>query len=313
LAVSSGQQNERKGNEMENKKISVIVPTYNSLKWLNRCLESISNQKYQNLEIIVVDNGSTDGTWAYLKEYKKKDPRLVPVFEEEKGTTYARNKGIQAANGDYLCFIDSDDYVLPTYCSDMIETIGDCDIAVCGIKVESEIKKNTSFAHAEHGMTVDHVEMIRKILKMEDSSHTVVNKLYRKEVIKENNIFFIEGRNYEDISYSFYTAIVSDKIVFLDESLYVYCIRNNSRSTTIEDRNGYDFTFQFEKVRDLLVGTGEVRAVLEDYKYALLYALYQLNKMFVKHESLTEAAYKENAAKLMDLIYEARYYKDSQK
>ena len=162
-------------------------------------------------------------------------------------------------------------------------------------------------------MTVDHVEMIRKILKMEDSSHTVVNKLYRKEVIKENNIFFIEGRNYEDISYSFYTAIVSDKIVFLDESLYVYCIRNNSRSTTIEDRNGYDFTFQFEKVRDLLVGTGEVRAVLEDYKYALLYALYQLNKMFVKHESLTEAAYKENAAKLMDLIYEARYYKDSQK
>lgn len=296
---------------MENKKISVIVPTYNSLKWLPRCLESITGQEYQNLEIIIVDNGSTDGTWDYLQEYKKKDPRLVPIYEEKKGTTYARNKGIRTAAGDYMCFIDSDDYVLPTYCSDMIEAIGDRDMAVCGVKVESEIKKNTSFVHAEHSMEIDHVEMIRKILKMEDSSHTVINKLYKSKLIKENNIFFIEGRNYEDISYSFYTAMASDRIVFLDESLYVYCIRNNSRSTTIDDQNGYDYTFQFEKVRDLLVGTEEIKAVLEDYKYALLYALYQLNKMFVKHGSLTEMAYKENAAKLMDLIYEARYYKNS--
>jgi glycosyltransferase involved in cell wall biosynthesis len=291
------------------KKISIIVPSYNSESWLPKCINSIMGQTYKNLEIIIVNNDSTDSTDTILARYVEEDRRIVVLTEQRKGTTYARNRGIDAATGDYICFIDSDDYIADTYCEKLLSKIRHYDIAVCGVSVESSGKKNTSFSCVDTTSEVSTVEFVKWIFNMAYSSHTVVNKLYKSELIKKNNIKFIEGRNYEDISYSLHTALTAERSIFINESLYIYCIRPNSRSTIVSDQNFDDYVFQFKKVRDMLINSKVLGDAINEYRYALLYALYQLNRMYIDNIGVSEKGFKENCKELLSLIYEARYYK----
>ena len=101
--------------------VSVIVPVYNVEKTLARCLESICGQSYQNLEIIVVNDGSPDGSLAICEQFRAKDPRVVVISKENEGLSLARNAGMRAAHGKYLQFVDSDDYIEPTFTARMVE------------------------------------------------------------------------------------------------------------------------------------------------------------------------------------------------
>ena len=101
--------------------VSVIVPVYNVEKTLARCLESICGQSYQNLEIIVVNDGSPDGSFAICEQFRAKDPRVVVISKENEGLSLTRNAGMRAAHGKYLQFVDSDDYIEPTFTARMVE------------------------------------------------------------------------------------------------------------------------------------------------------------------------------------------------
>ena len=112
--------------------ISVIVPVYNRKETLGRCVQSLRSQTYEELEIILVDDGSTDGSGALCTELSKEDVRIRVIRKENGGVSSARNAGIEAAKGDYLMFADSDDYVEPDMAEKMLKGIGDDDIAICG-------------------------------------------------------------------------------------------------------------------------------------------------------------------------------------
>ena len=101
--------------------VSVIVPVYNVEKTLARCLESICGQSYQNLEIIVVNDGSPDGSLAICEQFRAKDPRVVVISKENEGLSLTRNAGMRVAHGKYLQFVDSDDYIEPTFTARMVE------------------------------------------------------------------------------------------------------------------------------------------------------------------------------------------------
>ena len=101
--------------------VSVIVPVYNVEKTLVRCLESICGQSYQNLEIIVVNDGSPDGSLAICEQFRAKDPRVVVISKENEGLSLTRNAGMRVAHGKYLQFVDSDDYIEPTFTARMVE------------------------------------------------------------------------------------------------------------------------------------------------------------------------------------------------
>lgn len=116
----------------DNPLISVIIPVYNMEKYLRRCLDSVLAQDYTNLEILVVDDGSTDGSWAICQEYARKDARITVIHQENGGLSAARNTGLDRATGAYIAFVDSDDYILPNMYSAMLacKNREDADIPV---------------------------------------------------------------------------------------------------------------------------------------------------------------------------------------
>ena len=121
-----------------NKLISIIMPVYNAEKYLNRSIESIMNQTYNNIEIILVNDGSTDNSLEICTSYQEKDNRIKLINQANKGVSFARNKGIDEATGDYIMFIDSDDYVEKNMIEDMVSKIteDDIDLVISGIKMD---------------------------------------------------------------------------------------------------------------------------------------------------------------------------------
>ncbi|EME7104513.1 glycosyltransferase family 2 protein, partial [Enterococcus faecium] len=104
----------------KNKLVTVIIPVFNSEKYLKRLFSSLINQTYKNLEIVVIDDGSTDGSRFVIEKYCKSEERIVSYYSDNKGVSEARNFGIKVSNGDYICFIDADDFVEPRYIEELI-------------------------------------------------------------------------------------------------------------------------------------------------------------------------------------------------
>ena len=120
------------------KKISIIIPAYNIAPYLPRCLDSVLEQTYTNLEIIVVDDGSKDDTRAVIEEYAERDNRIVPVYKENTGVSDTRNKGLDVATGDYIGFIDGDDYIEKNMYEVLMSNAikYNADISHCGYKLK---------------------------------------------------------------------------------------------------------------------------------------------------------------------------------
>lgn len=196
--------------------ISIIIPVYNCKDYLKRCLDSVFAQDYKNYEVICIDDGSTDNSAQIAKEY---DVRYY--YQENGGQAVARNKGIELAKGEWLCFVDSDDAIEPNYLSKMYEaTSNDIDIVVCRIK---RINEDGSY----------NVDVIKKlgIINNKEALVTVnlgpTNKLIRKEVIKDSR-FAGDKLRFEDVLFTTELLTNSRQINIIDDVLYDYYIRENS-------------------------------------------------------------------------------------
>lgn len=160
---------------MDNPKISVIIPVYNVEPYLRRCLDSVIRQTYTNLEIILVDDGSTDGSSAVCDEYKEKDSRILVIHKENGGVSSARNAGLEMATGEWIGFVDSDDWVE----TDMYEYLyelakeHETDVAQCAVAMENGSQRETLFS----AVNVPSKGITRENLKI--LSNSVCNKLYR--------------------------------------------------------------------------------------------------------------------------------------
>lgn len=166
--------------------ISVIVPVYNVEKYLKKCVESICNQTYQDLEIILIDDGATDNSGKICDELAKWDERIVVIHQKNAGQASARNVGLEIFKGDYLAFVDSDD-TIEAYMFEMLLTImekSDCDIAICGHRIVQENEKlNETFKECqEEVLDIDELweEIFGKL------NNAVWNKLYKRELIGDN-------------------------------------------------------------------------------------------------------------------------------
>ena len=215
---------------MNEKLISVIVPVYNTKKYLPKCLDSILNQTYSNLEVIVISDGSTDGSNDVIMEYAEKDNRLVAIFQENSGVTKTRAKGISLANGEYLGFVDSDD----TIESDMYEILlrnmveYEADISHCGYRL---FRQNdvVSFYGTEDLLVLNHDDGIKELLSGQRIEPGMWNKLYKAELFNDLD-YDKEIRINEDFLIN---ALVFDKsvrTVFYDITKYNYYMRSNSAS-----------------------------------------------------------------------------------
>ena len=209
-------------------KISVIVPVYNVEPYLRECLESILVQTFDDFELILVDDGSTDNCPIICEQYAQKDNRVVVIHKENGGLSSARNVGIDNSCGEYISFIDSDDFVAPSFLNDMLNAIRDCDLCICYFDKFTQ-RSELGFASEIHYVEneIEYLSNDECMEKMGDVTIVVAwNKLYKRNLFK--NIRYPEGKIHED-DYVIHRVLGNtSKIAIIPKRLYHYRIRTGS-------------------------------------------------------------------------------------
>lgn len=214
--------------------ISIIVPVYNVGEYLCECVDSILSQTYQNSEIILVDDGSTDNCPELCDSYASRDSRIKVIHQVNQGLSAARNKGFEASRGNYIAFVDADDMIFGTYIEKLYSLIikNDAQIAIC------------SYTRAQNGLdekTVveEYILTSEKMLKewhgKRKSIETVVwNKLYSREIFEnfEHSKIFPEGKTHEDIYTSHLFVNLAETVAITNKKMYFYRKREKSISRT---------------------------------------------------------------------------------
>ena len=230
--------------------ISVIVPVYGTEMYLSACVDSILNQTVRDLELLLIDDGSPDHSGEICDEYARKDGRVRVFHTENHGVSAARNLGIREARGEYIGFVDSDDWIEPDMYEVLLKNIeaAGADISVCGTWYEY------GFLSEAARDRVDSVfigtEAISALLR-NHLKNLVWNKLYRRTLW--NNIAFPEGHIYEDVATVYKLVLMSEKVVSTSGCLYHYRQVQNSISTSNTMKNLIDFwTGFFNRYMDLM-------------------------------------------------------------
>ena len=211
------------------KLISVIVPIYNVEKYLVKCIESIINQTYSNLEIILVDDGSPDNCHIICDEYAKKDSRIKVIHKKNGGLSDARNAGLDIATGEYISFIDSDDWIYKDMYTDLIDLIKtyDADISGCSVyKFYENDKFNLDYDKEFNVKIYSNEEALRSLIREEEIKQTVWNKIYKRNII--DDIKFEVGKIHEDEYWTYQVIGNSKRVVHIDKPMYYYLQRENS-------------------------------------------------------------------------------------
>jgi len=208
-------------------KISIIVPVYNIELYLERCVESILSQTFVDFELILVNDGSTDQSGKVCDYYSEKDQRVKVLHKNNGGLSFARNEGLKIACGDFIGFVDGDDYIEKDMYKKLYELSEktNSDIAICkfGREINGQLINELQ---QEFSKEMDNIEAMRQLFKGELYRFSVCNKLFRKSCFE--NILFPEGRIHEDLSTSYKLFANSTKSVYTNYVGYIYVKRENS-------------------------------------------------------------------------------------
>ena len=201
-------------------KVSIIVPVYNVQSYLLRCLNSLKRQYYKNIEIIIIDDGSTDESGKICDEFAKKEKRATVFHKKNGGLSDARNYGLAKSKGKLIAFVDSDDYVEDDYVDKLVNALkrDESDIAVCGydrMRPKNEV--------------VSGFEATRYCLIRQNNIDIVAwNKLYKKELFDDNKVLFPKGEKHEDLLTMYKIISRANKVSYLGDTLYHYEERDGS-------------------------------------------------------------------------------------
>lgn len=219
---------------MKKDTISIIVPSYNSEKYISKCVESLVNQTYSHKEIIVVNDGSTDKTLQILRKLKEKYSEIIIIDKKNGGVSSARNIGIENASGKYIMFVDSDDWCEPQMCEEMIKLANknNYDMVCCGYYMDSDNGNNLLEVVSKDVIEGDDVNNIGIILNKCNISYCVT-KLYNKEIINNNNIRFNEELSMgEDAVFTCDYILQINRIALINKAYYHYVRANNESLST---------------------------------------------------------------------------------
>lgn len=233
-------------------KISVIVPIYNSENDLDQCIESIVNQTYKNLEIILVNDGSKDNSVNICKKWESKDSRIILIDKQNEGVAKARNDGLKKATGDYIGFVDHDDFIEPEMYETMLKDMQEhnADIVMCSSTGINEDGASTKAYPNYKSFEIEKNDLIKRMLQYEKIfCSSVWSKLYKREVI--GNLKFDTEIILGDDYYFNGIAYTNIKKLYYDEkSLYNYRIREGSISRRKVDKHFFDKYLVIEKLSD---------------------------------------------------------------
>ena len=219
------------------KLISIIVPCYNVEEYLQRCLQSICEQTYQYWEAICIDDGSTDATYDILSDFAKKDTRIKCFTQANKGVSETRNRALSLSQGEYICFVDSDDIIEKSYLDILLKSIQSVDLSVCTFtrKMSStETNKNCSSSSTRFSQN----EFIVKLIYDKTFRPQIWCMLFKSAIIKENHItFYPNCARGEDREFFMKYIAYSESIIYTPIPLYYYRINPNSAMASFNTKS----------------------------------------------------------------------------
>ena len=224
---------------MEKPLISIIIPVYKVEKYLEKCIKSVLDQTYKNIQIILVDDGSPDNCGNICDNYAKIDNRIEVIHKANGGLSEARNVGLKVARGEYIGFVDSDDYVSNEMFENLYNTLisNDVDVSICNFY--TVINNKNIIKNADNGVEIyNKLEILKEILLDKKIQSYAWNKLYKRELFKD--IEYPVGKKYEDIGTTFYILEKCNKIAVSGSPEYYYITRgysivnNNTEGTVID-------------------------------------------------------------------------------
>lgn len=284
--------------------ISVIVPVYKVEKYLNRCIDSIVNQTYSDLEIILVEDGSPDNCQKICDDWCDKDNRIRTIHKTNEGLSSARNTGLEQAKGEYICFVDSDDWIE----KEMVETLYNaCKenktlLSVCGRYIVSNGEKIKDKCFPKSSV-INSVEFLKYMFVGKDCDCAVWDKLYHKSLW--DNIYFPNGRIYEDIAVQYKIVLKNDSIAIINKPLYNYFRREGSITRERFSERLFDYPFN---TRNLLKDIANIQPEL--YEYASWMHTKALHKALKEMSLADRVAYKKYKERLKILSKELSEYKN---
>lgn len=249
---------------LSNPKISLIIPVYNVEKYIRKTLESVLAQTFTDYEVIMVNDGSTDGSLAVLKEYADKYENFKLINQNNCGSSKARNVGINEAAGDYLAFLDSDDFLKPDFLEVLYSSAEEsgADIACCNYYLYYEKNKKKVYMPFTAKTGVYSNEMALKKLILDISFHFFMwNKLFKRSLFIENDIVFYD-MYFEDVAICPQLFFYANKVSFVNKALYYYRRHEGSIISLIDAPKTNDFIKSLGVIRNFL----EEKNVYEKYK-----------------------------------------------
>lgn len=247
-------------------KISVIIPVYNTQKYLRECLDSVVNQTLTDIEIICVDDGSTDNSINILNEYKEQDSRIKVLTQRNTGAAVARNNGILHATGEYLYFTDSDDYISHSLLEKMYNKVKEknADICICKRTIFDAIKN--TYRDSDESLLVDILPSDNfNVFDIPNNIFQICvidtfSKVFRREFIQQNNIEFQSLSSCNDVFFNLSALVSAQIITFIDEPL----------ATAVRFRDGSITSTRGKRISNIVLAAKKVKEYLEKKE---LYAL----------------------------------------
>ncbi len=249
--------------------ISIIVPVYNVEAYLSKCLDSLINQTYQDLEIICVNDGSTDGSLGILQQYAVRDKRIKLITRENRGISVSRNEALENASGEYVMFVDSDDWISEQTCEKALNAIqaNDCNLVLWSYIREFRDKSLPNFLFSHTVTWDDGLSLCRRIVgpvdeelstpQKLDSYGTVWGKLYKRELIEQNTpIRFVDTAKIgtcEDILFNIAYSLRIKKGIYIPELLYHYRKLDTSFTSKYRESLPTQWRCLYNEIKDILV------------------------------------------------------------
>lgn len=243
-------------------KISVIIPVYNTEKYIKECLDSIANQTFNDFEVICVNDGSVDNSLNILDEYAQRDSRFIIITQKNQGAGPARNNGLKQAKGEYVLFLDSDDVFEPTMLEEMYNKIQefDADLAVCSCKKMNEKGEIIEDSNPQWPLKLDIVPL-NTTFSRKDYPEDILwmlcvipwNKLCKKEILIKNNIEFQNITSSNDVAFGHKVIVCAQKIVVFDRKLIKYRYHHKESISNTRAEHTINIIHSAQEVKNFLV------------------------------------------------------------
>ena len=284
------------GVNLEEELVSIVIPVYNVEAYIEKCLQSVLNQSYRGIEIIVINDGSPDKSEDIILHLAATDSRIKYLKKENGGLSSARNAGIDIATGDYICFVDSDDWLDENFIKDLLEAIkqDNTDIAICNmtyIYPNGSIKKRTP--KIEKKKVVSNIEGLRDLFNGDKFKFHAQNKIYKARLFKEIGIRYPDGKIYEDVFTTYKLFYETRQISYVNKELYFYLQnRPGSILQTRFNNKRFDIFEALDNIESFMVNNN--LELKDEFQHLVVINTISLaNYIYLIYESLSRDKKKE--------------------